>query len=325
MGKQTLVGSNFVGFKNRIINGDFSIWQRGTSFTLGGNTGAYTADRIHTSNNTDGEFVVEKSTISFMNSFKITTNTSPSDLTGTKYWYGLNYLFEGQHLYDLAMNKKTITISFWFKSNVNGKYSVSMRNFTDYTTNIQSYVTTFDYVGSEEPQKITITIPLDADWNPALVNNENVGFTLSIGFLNQGNYVTSTTEQWVNGNYLTAPECVNWGATAGNYIEIAELQVEEGDVATDFEYIPYDVQLQRCYRYCFKSGSKIYPDVVGVDNKLLTYQFPTVMRTQPSVSIVYRDQDGKPKDVNYISDACVRFSWDKDSSAGFIFLADAEL
>ena len=40
---------NFSGYaagKNKIINGDFGIWQRGTSFTLSAGTRTYTADRF---------------------------------------------------------------------------------------------------------------------------------------------------------------------------------------------------------------------------------------------------------------------------------------
>jgi hypothetical protein len=47
-GTLNLVGqtNNFYAGKNKIINGDFGVWQRGTSFTLGLTNPAYVADRF---------------------------------------------------------------------------------------------------------------------------------------------------------------------------------------------------------------------------------------------------------------------------------------
>lgn len=244
-----LVGSNFTGFKNRIINGDFSVWQRGESFVLGAGTSVYTADRLKTSNNSDGQFTVSKSALDNKDSLKITVDTAVTDLTLNKYWHGLIYKFEGQHLYDLAINAKNLTISFWFNSNVTGEYAVAFRNFTDTAVNIQSYVTSFNYTTANTPEKIQITIPLDAVWNPIILNNNAGGLNLVIGFLNKGDFVATSTNAWMDGNYITTSTAVNWGATAGNFIEIAELQLEEGSYATEFEHVPYDVQLLRCKRY----------------------------------------------------------------------------
>jgi len=338
-------------FKNRIINGDFSVWQRGENFLYGTpatwaastsyNVGdivipttangyyyvctvagtsdstectwptkvgekvtdntvtweckgiqyqsnGYTADRIFSIKSADGLFTITKSNLLNKNSVKLQVDTPPSDLTSTNYWHGFVYRFEGQHLYDLAINKKDITISFWFNSNVTGIYSLCLRNLTN--GGVQSYVTTFNYVTTNVPQKIVITIPLNAEWNPALQNDENLGFDIVIGFLNQGDYATSTTEQWINGNYLTTPDCVNWGATAGNYIKIAELQLEEGDIATEFEEIPYDIQLQRCMRYYFNGNMYIVArgyNSYGETNII----FPVKMRVTPAINYSLNSSD----------------------------------
>ena len=248
MGNKILVGSNF-NFKNRIINGDFSVWQRGTSFTVGGGNHTYTVDRFKTQLTASGQVTLSKNTLLNKNSAKITVNTAVTDLSANNYCYGFTYLFEGQHLYDLAINKKDVTISFWFNSNITGEYSVNLRNITDTSTNTQTYLTSFNYTTVNAHQKIEITIPLNAVWNPVLKNDENKGFQLTIAFANQGDYVTPTVNEWIDGNYLTTSTAVNWVNTVGNFIEIAELQLEEGNIATEFEKIPYDIQLQRCMRY----------------------------------------------------------------------------
>jgi len=47
--------------KNKIINGDFSIWQRGTTFTFN-SAGGYTADRFNMSSGTGGVAVISRQT-----------------------------------------------------------------------------------------------------------------------------------------------------------------------------------------------------------------------------------------------------------------------
>ena len=312
MGGKILVGSNFTGFKNRIINGDFSVWQRGTSFTFSSGVGAYTADKVRTGNTSDGQFTVTRSTLNNDNAIRFIVDTPPTDLTLANEFHGLTYQFEGQHLYDLAINGKDITISFWFNSNVSGIYPVCVRNSTDSAIQYQSYVTSFVYSTANSAQKVEVTIPLNAAWNPALKNDSAIGLELSIGFLNQGDFVSPSTDAWIDGNYLTTSTTVNWGATAGNFIEIAGLQLEEGNVATEFEHVPYDIQLLRCMRYYEKSyedspteiGGAIhfsasstnttYPFDGGVELKVPKRTIPTLTAYSPDTgaSGVIRDVDG---------------------------------
>jgi hypothetical protein len=48
-----------LGFKNRIINGAFDVWQRATSFTLSSGVTTYTADRFYV-NTTGGAGTVSR-------------------------------------------------------------------------------------------------------------------------------------------------------------------------------------------------------------------------------------------------------------------------
>jgi len=246
---KTEVDNKIVGLKNLIINGGFDVWQRGTSFTYSAGTlGYHTADRVYSSNTSDGQFTISKSEINGSNCVKFNVDTAVTDLTTNKYWHSFDYSFEGRTLYTIAKQGKTVTLSFVFNSNVAGAYPIAFRNRTD-LNNIESYVSTFNYTTANVPQKVEVAIPLNHIFSGGLVNNSAVGFTLTIGFLNQGVYVTSTTNSWQTGDYITTPTCVNWGATAGNFIEIAELQLEEGSIATTFERRPYSLELSLCQRY----------------------------------------------------------------------------
>ena len=238
------------GMKNLIINGGFDIWQRGTSFAYTGGVGGYnTADRMVGSNQSDGQFTLSKSEINGSNAIKINVDTAVSDLTTDKYWYGFRYIFEGHDLYSIAKKGKTVTLSFLFNSNVFGEYSICFQNRTDDTDSPESYVTTFNYTTANTPQKVEIQIQLNHTFNPALLNDVNIGLKLFVGLLNQGDLVTATINSWIYGDYTVAPNCVNWGSTAGNFIEIAEMQLEEGTVATPFEHRPYGLELSLCQRY----------------------------------------------------------------------------
>jgi len=296
-------------FKNRIINGDFQIWQRGTSFSFESSSSdntatiGYTADRIESFNvSAGGRFTVTKGNLGGFNSFKVTVDTPPDNLSSdggvTRYWVPFIYTFEGQHLYDLASNKKVVTISFLFKSNVSGNFSVSLRNLSYYgqtgswdTTKNDYYVTYFTYDGSETPKKVIITIPLNYNWTYGIFNDEKAGFDLTIAPI--GDYAkTSTINTWFTGSthdtYIYE-NYTNWASQAGNYIEITQLQLEEGSEATDFEYVPYDIQLLRCMRYYEKIKCENSIAVSGeVNNQWQTqvFSFKVKKRTIPSVSLL---------------------------------------
>jgi len=314
----TLNQASKFGFKNRIINGDFSVWQRGTSFTFAGGTEGYTSDRFKAFNTSDGQFTVSKTTLNNKNALKITVDTAVTDLTLNKYWCGISYRFEGQHLYDLAINGKDIIISFLFNSNITSEYSICMRNLTNTTTNVQSYVTSFNYTTANTPQKIEIIIPLNTTWNPSLKNDALLGFDLFIGSINQGDYVTPSTNVWLDGNYVTTSTAVNWGATAGNFIEIAELQLEEGNVATEFEYVPYDVQLLRCMRYYEKLWA-VHPNPADATNCGSVYR--VIKRTTPTVT--YNMDSGS--DLTNLVIRPGEFYFKKPDNSGVTFFFDAEL
>jgi len=283
---------NGINFKNFIINGDFQIWQRGTTFTFGASQWGYTADRFAVSNSADGQFTASKSSVNGENALRITVDTPPTDLTGANHWHGIRYIFEGQHLYHLAIRKKSITISFTFNSNVSGEFPVAIRNLID-PSNTQSYVTTFTYI-SGSPKKVIVTIPIDIpdNLNPTFQKDENMGFDLVIGYLGDGG-IAPSKNQWVAGTYATTSTAVNWASTAGNFIEITKLQVEEGNTATEFEYVPYDVQLLRCMRYYedggFYAGA---PGHANINVRLNQVFFKVKKRALPTITLSIINTNG---------------------------------
>lgn len=118
----------FVAGKNKIINGDFGIWQRGTSFTVGA-TNTYTADRWQTNRNGSGATI----TVS-----QQTFTTGAAPVAG---YEGQNFIRIAQSVagtggsFNILQQRienvrtfagQTVTISFWAKADTTRTISVNL-------------------------------------------------------------------------------------------------------------------------------------------------------------------------------------------------------
>ena len=78
--------------------------------------------------------------------------------------------------------------------------------------------------------------------------------------------------------------------SVGKYIEIANVQLELGSVATDFEHRSYGEELALCQRYYYRyintnTANKYYGAVVYYNSTNVRWhiKFPVSMRTTPSL------------------------------------------
>ena len=84
------------------------------------------------------------------------------------------------------------------------------------------------------------------------INNDNgIGFAinwwLAAGSTYSGGTLSSNT--WHNTQANRAVGQVNLADSTSNYLNITGVQLEVGDTPTPFEHRPYDMELQRCFRY----------------------------------------------------------------------------
>jgi len=118
----------FLAGKNKIINGDFSVWQRGTSFSNPA-INAYTADKIIQGNNASG--------VAFVDSQQVfTPGTAPVAGYESAYFYRRNvttagsggqYNFIQQRIEDIrTLAGQTVTFSFWAKADSARTVSVNL-------------------------------------------------------------------------------------------------------------------------------------------------------------------------------------------------------
>ena len=243
-------------FRNIIINGDMSIAQRGTSATgLGnGDSGYNTVDRWRFTElgAPTYEFTQTQDTDvptgqGFATSLKMDCTTAQGSLaTGDVIQF--NQRFEGQNLQFLkkgTANAESTTLSFWVKSNKTGTYIVELRDIDNSRTINKSY--TIDSASTWE-KKIIIF----AGDTTGTFDNDNER-SLDINFwLGAGTDYTSGTLQTSWGSEVTVNRAVgqvNLADNTANNFWITGVQLEAGTTASDFCFLPYDMNLARCQRY----------------------------------------------------------------------------
>ena len=281
---------NDIPFRNIIINGDMSIAQRGTSATGLTGSGYHTIDRYRTNfSGTLGTWTQSQDTDvpsgqGFGKSMKMdctTADASPS--AGDRLHIRQN--FEGQmlqHLKKGTSSAESVTLSFWVKSNKTGTYITHLVD----QDNTRSISKSYTINSASTWEKKTITFEGDTT---GTLDNDN-GQSLYIDwYLGAGTNFTSGTlgTSWsstTNANIAVGQ--VNLADNTANEWYITGVQLEVGTSASDFEFLPFDVNLQRCQRYYYAHEDNVARVGRQLSNTECGYDlpFPNIMRTTPTVT-----------------------------------------
>ena len=267
-------GAGLGAFRNRIINGDMRIAQRGTSNVVGTTgQGNYMIDRFYASIYPSGTLILTQTRQTLVASdtpYQLGIKYSLRVASANGGTIGVNaYVtqpIEGQNgTIDLNWGTSfgaPVTLSFWVRTN-----AVSGTVFAGSITNSgynSSY--NFQYTATSTSglwQYITFTLPPPPNGTTWTIDN-TAGIILNL-WAHQispgGNGLTSSPFTWVSGNYqgTFAAAATPWWQTAGNYIEWTGVQLEKGGVSTPYEFRPYATELALCQRYyqqfnCTSSG-----------------------------------------------------------------------
>mgnify|MGYP003117458113 FL=1 len=289
--------TNQPNFRNIIINGDMSIAQRGTSSTSNG----YCLDRFTMDESTDGAVTVSQDTTvpsgqGFAKSLKVDVTTADSSIAAAQYC-GFTQFIEGQNLQYLkygTSSAESLTLSFWVRSTKTGTYCV---RFVKEAGSGTRYECPIEYTisSSDTWEKKTITLSPTAGSTSlitatagAIVNSNASGFrvfwTLAAGtdYHGTNNTWTSTSDR------LSTSNQVNFLDNTSNNFYITGVQFEVGTSASDFEFLPTDVNLQRCYRYFQLINTGGVGKIIGTggsyDNNTVLLSYTWVpKRTTPSL------------------------------------------
>jgi len=248
----TYVSLNTVGSKNIVINGDMSIAQRSTSVASITGSGYYTVDRMGLGMSGTGTFTQSQDTDvpsgqGFAKSLKFDCTTANGSL-GASSIMQIQYKIEGQNVQYLkkgTANAESLTLSFWVKSNKTGTYIAELGD-ADNTRQI-SKAYTIDSASTWEKKTLTFA----GDTTGTLDNDNATSLQLNFWLVSGTDYSSGTlSTTWTSTTQTNrAVGQVNLADNTANEWFITGVQLEAGTTASDFEFLPYDVNLQRCQRY----------------------------------------------------------------------------
>jgi hypothetical protein len=197
--------AQYTGFKNRLINGDMSIWQRGTS---GFSSGQYGADRWVVINNTSASQNSDVPSSAFSFSFDFANSSASFPLIAQR--------IESVNCQDLVGQQ--VTVSAWVK-NISGTANLFFElNYPNAKDNFSSIT---------QIQTVTVS------------SNPSTSWTYYSATFN------ALPSQVANGLELRV---VRNNASAAQ-TRVTGVQLERGQTATSFDYLPYTTELALCQRY----------------------------------------------------------------------------
>jgi hypothetical protein len=262
--------------RNKIINGNFDIWQRGTSGTSG-----YVADRWF-SFGTGSTVAISRQ------SFTLGQTDVPNEPTyfirhvvtssaGTS-----NRMLMEQRVEDVrTFAGQTVTLSFWAKADASKNIAVEfVQDFgtggSPSTAVTAVGVTTCALTTSWQKFTITASIPSISGKTLGTDGNSNLRCTF-----------------WFDAGSDFNARTNSLGQQSGTF-DIAQVQLEAGDVATPFETRLTGYELDLCCRYYEKSynlatapGSNVgtTASVTHSGGGVNTFQFTSSKRASPTLTI----------------------------------------
>jgi len=248
--------NNYPPFRNIVINGDMSAAQRSTSESSITDPGYHTIDRFLWNSSASDTVTLSQSTDvpsgqGFSNSYKVDVTTADASIGASEFAH-IQHRIEAQNLQYLkygTSSAETLTLSFWVKSTKTGTYCICIQK-SDNTR--YDYVAEYTISSASTWEKKTITIAPDSNIQASggvIDNNNDVGFSLKF-VLATGSSRQGTNETWNSSTPADGTSNqVNFLDSTSNDFYITGVQLEVGDSATPFEFLPFDVNLGKCLRY----------------------------------------------------------------------------
>lgn len=264
------VDGKYSGFKNYIINGNFDIWQRGNSQTsskYGSDDRWFNHHNAPTVNKTHSRITCTDTERALFNATYF-SRTVVTSVAGAGY-----YISKLQRIEDVTrLAGKTVTLSFWARADANKNIAFDFSQLfgvggspseTIHAIEVQKVALTTSW------QKITRTVTLPSIIGKTL-GEVNTTMTQIEFFFEAGS----------NLNLRTA----SLGQQSGTF-DIAQVQLEEGSVATPFENRPIGLELSLCQRYYRTNATEA--GLFRTSNEFVCSNiYFNSMRGHPTVSII---------------------------------------
>jgi len=261
VGNTLVMGSSFK--RNRVINGNMAVWQRGTgsSGNLTASPTYVSADRWAAEGVTSSTFIQSTSvpTAIAQYSGKLQRNSGVTN-TGNLI---LSQAFETVNSYDMA--GQSATLSFYAKAGANFSASGNTLNFN-----------VFFGQGTDQ----SVSSMRSNSWTNQTNSGSSVSLTTTWTRYTFVVSVPAGTTQVGMQFYFTATGT----AGADDSFYITGVQLEVGSVATPYERQIYSEQLAQCQRYYYKVANYAFGILGFVDVPYRgSISFPVTMRSAPTI------------------------------------------
>lgn len=295
---------------NRIINGSFDYWQRGTSFVSPASA-TYVSDRWLYGKNGAMVHTVSRSTdvpSGAFGQYSILLDVTTINANAATDFCFLFQRIEGNIL--RTFKDKKMVLSFWVKSPKAGIHCVAFRNGAGTRTLVKEY--TVDVANTWEKKTVRITHDSSGTWTYDNTNGIELLFTLVVGSSFQ-----VVKDTWQNSNAMGTSAQVNvCDNTANNFYLTDVCLVEDNESQTlnpNFVLAGRDVfeELQLCQRYYEKSYDiAASPGSASTINSVqwwgqITTASPTIdcrflvnKRATPSSVVIYNANTGATGSAN---------------------------
>ena len=295
-----LIGSqSALSNRNLIINGAMQVAQRGTSHAA---LSGYGLDRFKASSSSDGAVTVTQSTTvpsgeGFKNSMKFDVTTADTSLSASQY-YQFFQPIEGQNFAYLMFgtsDAKSVTLSFWCRSNKTGTYVTTFMNSAANRFNPNNF--TINSANTWEKKTITVTGDQSGTW----LTTNGIGIYVIWNLALGSDFDDGTNGTWGSGDYGSGGN-VNFLDSTSNELYITGVQMEVGEQATPFEHRSFDDEWHICQRFCtvynvgggnthpqnLVSPNHTVPGAAGhvdVGNRAEWFMSYPVKRSQPTITV----------------------------------------
>ncbi len=342
--------------RNRLINGQFSIWQRTTSFPapvvpILGLVG-YSADRWQWQAATDGAVMLGSGMT------RQTFDPGQSEVPDNPIYFmrwemtgmSIPTVFAASNLVQRiesvrTLSGKTATLSFWMRGDINGTIAMSLLQWPGSGGTVPS-----GPPASLLPTNFTVTANTWTFHRLTLDIPSIIGFVLGP---NNDDGLYLRFHNLIDANIATQQGFPTQISYAGQ-LDFANVQLEESDIAVpEFEHRPIEIELSLCQRYFCKAhdidtapfNMSAVPGVqdasqnntpgifethadINSGGNTTTMLFPVRMRAAPSLAVVQVQPSVGPTAVqsltaNFIGEGSV--SWrSQNTLVAFLWTADAE-
>jgi len=243
-------------YRNHVINGDFEVWQRATSAS---GTGSYIGvDHWYFS-------LAVSATVS-----RQSHTVGQTDVPGARYFMRLAFGTTGapsnlRHIIEglRKFNARQVTLSFYAKADAACTWSCFLQ---------QAYGSGGSPSGADN----------GASQNASLTTSwQRFQFQFTVGNFTGKTFGTIDTTDNLS---------IYFGEVSGRTIDVSDVQLEYGGIATAFERIPPTETLLRCYRYyrvtvgTANTEPTLYGYAAAGTNYGIVMRHPVPMRIQPTLS-----------------------------------------